>query len=244
MTNTNGLDRHSAVPLYAQLEEILRGKISSGQWSPGSQIPSESELVSEYGLSRMTVRTVLSALLRDGLICRVQGKGTFVSEDKISAHSPGYIGIREQLEDLGYRTETKLLWFKRETADAKTAAALGTAGEVFSVCRLRYADKIPISLHFSYIPCSAAPNLAAYDTESEQLCVILEKQFGLKMSSVSETLESVSAGAYEAEMLGVQKKHPLLLLEQTMKDSAYGTFEYARVLFRGDKIKLKFNYSR
>ena len=86
---TDLLHRDSSVPLYQQLEEILKGKIANGDWAPDQRIPSENELNRMFGLSRMTVRGVLTKLVNDGLLLRVAGKGTYVSPPaKISAVSP------------------------------------------------------------------------------------------------------------------------------------------------------------
>lgn len=106
----DALERESAVPLYLQLEEILIEKIKSGEWSPSHRIPSENELNRIFGLSRMTVRGVLTKLVNEGLLIRVPGKGTYVAPSaKISAVSPAYRGVREQLEALGYATSTELV---------------------------------------------------------------------------------------------------------------------------------------
>ena len=77
------LDPQSPKPLHVQLEEIIREKIKSGDWTENSRIPSENELSREYGLSRMTVRSVILRLAQEGLLYRVPGKGTFVSVDKL-----------------------------------------------------------------------------------------------------------------------------------------------------------------
>ena len=122
------LEHDSAVPLYVQLEEILRAKISSGEWRPNQRIPSENELNKIYGVSRMTGRGVLTTLVNDGLLFRVQGKGTFVSPTKISTISPAYLGLREQLEAMGYETTTNLLGVGIETASAKVCAKLRLDG--------------------------------------------------------------------------------------------------------------------
>ena len=91
------LEKNSPKPLYQQLKDILVDAIDSEKWKANEKIPSENELSSIYGLSRMTVRSVLTDLVKEGLLYRVQGKGTFVAE-KIVTVSPSYIGIREQLD--------------------------------------------------------------------------------------------------------------------------------------------------
>ena len=74
------IDHQAAEPLWQQLADVLRGKIESGELPAGRVIPSEATLSQEYGLSRGTVVKALDALERDGLVRRVQGRGTFVSK--------------------------------------------------------------------------------------------------------------------------------------------------------------------
>ena len=118
------LERSNPKPLYAQLEEIIREKIDRDEWKPHNAIPSENELSKIYGLSRMTARSVITQLAKEGLLYRVQGKGTFVSEPKITTKSPSYAGIREQLEQMGYEIETKVLDISKVIASKKIARKL------------------------------------------------------------------------------------------------------------------------
>ncbi len=238
------LDRNNPKPLYAQLEDLLRTSIMNGEWQVNHAIPSENELSKTYGLSRMTVRAVITMLVKEGLLYRVQGKGTFVSEPKISTRSPAYMGVREQLEQMGYEIRTRLVKFEKIPANNNIASALGiTPGDTVTyIERIRYTGDQPISLHRSYIPVSLCPSLEEADLEGEQLCVIVERQFGYKTASVSESLESVPANAEEAELLQIDRGYPLLMLEDVNKSADGSIFEYTKVLFRGDKVKLHFEY--
>lgn len=85
-------------------------------------------------------------------------------------------------------------------------------------------------------------NLAENDLVNRQLCVILESEYGLRMSKVGESLESTLPSAEEAALLRIRRSTPLLLLRQEIADAAGRPFEYSRVLFRGDKIRLEFQY--
>lgn len=238
------LDRNNPKPLYAQLEDLLRTSIMNGEWQVNHAIPSENELSKTYGLSRMTVRAVITMLVKEGLLYRVQGKGTFVSEPKISTRSPAYMGVREQLEQMGYEIRTRLVRLEKIPANNNIASALGiTPGDLVTyIERIRYTGGQPISLHRSYIPVSLCPSLEGADLEGEQLCVIVERQFGYKSASVSESLESVPANAEEAELLQIDRGYPLLMLEDVNKSADGSIFEYTKVLFRGDKVKLHFEY--
>lgn len=238
------LQRDSSVPLYQQLEEILLQRIRAGEWQPGERIASENELNREYGLSRMTARGVLTKLVNDGVLFRVPGKGTFVAPAKISTVSPAYRGIREQLEALGYETRTELIRVGPEDVSKTVRERLGRAeGEpILAVHRLRLAGGEPISVHHSYIPAVLAPSLASQDLVSEQLCVILETEYGLRMSRVTESLEVTAAQVEEAKRLGVTTGAALLQLEDLVRAPDGMPFEFTRIVFRGDRIRLQFEY--
>ncbi|MDR1236737.1 MAG: GntR family transcriptional regulator, partial [Propionibacteriaceae bacterium] len=145
------LQKNSPKPLYVQLEELLRAEIVGGAYGLNGMIPSELELSRRFSISRMTARAVVTQLVNEGLLHRVQGKGTFVVEPKIEARSLAYQGIREQLEAMGYSTTTELLEFKDVPADSRLAKILGVPlGEpLHFVKRLRSVDDVPISLHLS-----------------------------------------------------------------------------------------------
>ena len=72
------VDHDAETPLWQQLAAILRAQIQSGQLPPGRVMPSETTLMQEHQLSRGTVRKAIDALADDGLVNRVQGRGTFV----------------------------------------------------------------------------------------------------------------------------------------------------------------------
>lgn len=238
------IDRDSSVPLYQQLEDILYKKIVGGEWAPNQRIPSENELNKMFGLSRMTVRGVLNKLTVDGLLLRVPGKGTYVAPTKISAVSPAYQGVREQLESLGYATTTQLLSHQLITPSPAVRDRLGLAGDdrVYAIVRLRSVDGEPISLHRSYVPAALAPSLDEHDVVNEQLCVVLKEHYGLPMKKVDEQLEALTAEPGDAELLRIRPSEPVLKLSDVIHDSAGRPFEYSTIIFRGDKMRLRFDY--
>jgi len=238
------LERESAVPLYAQLERILHARITGGEWAPGQRIPSENELNRMFGLSRMTVRGVLTKLVGDGLLVRVPGKGTYVATPKISAISPAYRGVREQLEALGYETSTRLVSLTLEppSQGVRERLALGDGDETYLVVRVRSVQGEPISLHRSYVPARLAPGLDQHDVVGGQLCVVLEEQYGLPMRRVHEELEAVAVSAVDAKHLGMRRGEPALQLQDVISDALSRPFEYSSIVFRGDRMRLRFDY--
>ena len=244
METADVLRRDSAVPLYVQLEEILRAKIAGGEWKADERIPSENELNRIYGLSRMTARGVLTKLVADGLLVRVPGKGTYVAPAKIDAISPAYRGMREQLEAMGFETSTTVLeaGVVEPSSTVRRKLGLGPGQKVCAVPRLRSVRGEPISLHRSYVPTHLAPGLEQRDTATEQLCVVLERDYALAMRHVTEHLEATPARAEESALLGMQPGAPVLLLEDVISDAHGTVFEYSEIVFRGDKIRIGFDY--
>ena len=140
------LDKASAKPLYVQMEELFWGKLDSGEWSPGALIPSENELSHMYGISRTTVRNVITKLVQEEVLFRIPGKGTYVAEPKIVAQSLSYAGIREQLEKMGSCLSRKRRWTKRPLPNfpgSKVLSFLWSAGCGISK-RLLLACTLPI----------------------------------------------------------------------------------------------------
>src|SRR4029077_8104051 len=99
----------SAIPLYFQIEQELASLITSGALAPGSQLPSEEELVQRYGVSRTTVRKAVQELERLGLIEIRRGRGTFVRTEKITQEFTELTGFVEDMVAMGLQPSAKVL---------------------------------------------------------------------------------------------------------------------------------------
>lgn len=240
------LDRNSPIPLHAQFEQIVRNKIKEQDWRADAAIPSENELSAEYGISRMTVRGVLNRLAFDGLLYRVPGKGTFVAQPQIVSRPLSQMGIREQLETMGYKTSTKLLHVVVVICPGWVAEKLEVAPTVpvYEIKRLRYLEASPFSIHTSFIPQSICPGLESQDLAGMQLCDIQQEIYHQDIVRRVETLESVKATPEEADLLATKRNSPLLLFENLVYTHSNKPIECARVLFKADKIKLRMEYAK
>src|SRR5690625_5921620 len=135
-----------------------------------------------YGISRMTTRQRMAQLVNEDLLFRVQGKGTFVAPRKSATRSPAYKGIREQLEQMGYQTETELLVNELVPAGAQVTRHLPGAERVHHLLRLRRVEGEPISLHESFVPEHLAPTLPEPDAAARALGGLLEEDLGPRQS--------------------------------------------------------------
>lgn len=72
------VDHEGRTPVYLQIAAILRDKVSSGELRPGRQVPSETKLMQEYGVARLTARKAVRVLVSEGLVEVVTGRGAYV----------------------------------------------------------------------------------------------------------------------------------------------------------------------
>ena len=240
------LNRQSPQPLHLQFEELLREQLENEEWPVHARIPSENEWSRKYGISRMTVRAVLTRLVDAGLLYRIPGKGTFVAEPKIVSCPLSQLGITQQLEQMGYETRTEVVHLGIVSCPARIARKLKLepGGDVTVIKRLRFVRGEPFSIHTSYIPLSVCADLEMQDLEHNQLCDIMEQVYHHPILRRVETLESATASIEDAELLSVKPSFPLLLLNTTVYSDGDLPVEASAVVFRGDKFKIKLEFNR
>ena len=110
---------------YVQIAERIRGEIASGQYASGARIPAENELARMLDVSRPTVRQALDLLAREGLLVRVKGSGTFVSQSKLVHESTSFVtGYREESRRKNRILRTKVVCLRTQEAGEKVGDAL------------------------------------------------------------------------------------------------------------------------
>src|SRR5436309_12630764 len=146
----NTIYRNSPLPRYYQLKEIMRERVRAGEWQPGDLIPSERELGETYGISRMTARQAITDLVNEGLFYREQGKGTFVSQNKITQQLIRLTGFTEDIKASGQLPSTKVLSASMCPADETAAEWLHVKLGDLLFCwhRLRFADAKSLAVEF------------------------------------------------------------------------------------------------
>ncbi len=240
--DTRAIDKDSPLPLYFQLEELLREEVERGRWQPGGRIPSEAKLCDTFDVSRTVVRRALRELEYQGLLYREQGKGTFVAQPKISESlMQDLSGFYEDMVAKGLTPVTKVL--RQEVQPATTQVAdylqIEPGDEVVVVDRLRSIAGEAIVLVTTYLPYEICPELVEDDLGTQSLYALLEDRYGLQLSHGRRTIQAVAANDYEARLLGVELGAPLILLDSVsyLKDGR--PIEYFHAVHRGDRSKFE-----
>jgi GntR family transcriptional regulator len=237
LLDTVEVDRDSPVPLYYQLRETLLNLIKEGQIKEGEPIPTERELGDKFQVSRITVRRAVDELVREGYLTTHQGKGTFAARPKIQRHMTHMKSFSEEMAEEGHLPGSQLLSLRNEKAAGYVASALHVTNDdwVWVVERLRLADDEPVCLSCAYLNLPPPITLTPFELEQQvSLWSILEKK-GFAFIRSEETIQAVSAGERDADLLQVTPGAPLLLVEGVVYSDHDIPIEYHKILNRGDR---------
>lgn len=230
-------------PLHAQIERWLIDVIGRGDLVTGDRLPREGDLAAALGVSRMTLRQALSTMEAHGTVVRKPGRsgGTYVSEPRIECDLTGLAGFTEQMRRANIRAGARVVSASTIAATAAVAGALSVprGDGVHEIVRVRTARREPLALECSYFPAKVFPDLLAHRLTGS-LYELLRRHYGQMPYVASENLEPVIAGSAEAELLGVDARSALMLIERTASTAAGLPIEYARDLFRPDKVRISF----
>ncbi len=244
------LDRRAPLPLYFQLREALLGDIRDRGLSPGDRLPTEAELERRYGVSRSTIRQAMNELAAEGLIHRVQGKGTFLGSPKIQ-HVPVLTSYSELLRSQGYRPAHRLLVSATRPAPPEVAEALGIEeGEPCRFLRrLFLADDDPVGLAETWLPREVLGEhdaLLEHGTiEDGSLYELLQAEpIALRLDRAVETINPGVAEDGEAGLLGCEEGSPLLVIHRVTYTPEERPVEWTRLLFAGGRYEYRVEMQR
>lgn len=226
-------DRHlsrSSGTYHSQLSEMFREKIYSKEWLENQKIPSEHQLMKEYGLSRGTVRHAIKTLVDEGLLIQVHGKGTFVTETAIS-HPAGVrpLSFAESLKEQGKKFTTKVLDKMIVPAPVDVAHELKTEAETPSLFlrRVRIVDGVPLICQESWTNLAECPGYEDSDFEKESAFNAAQRCGGRKIVASTIHYTARVAGAEHGRYLNCDESAPLLVLEQNIRFSDGKPFEWS-----------------
>jgi GntR family transcriptional regulator len=240
------LDKNSDVPLYHQLQEQLRDAILSGDLRPGEPIPNEEELAARLSVSRFTVRQAMGELVRQGLVVRTRGRGSFVQQTKETMSSPPgkLLSFSEMFPGQG--VTTRILRQEKMVAAGGAVRELGlvTGQNVVVVERLRMTNGVPVSLETSHYPFDRFPALATRDLNGQSVYKILDEEYDSLPQQAVEVVEVTVATSYEASLLGISTGVPVYLGRRTSYDASGKPVEYTKSVYRADRYRFVTHLSR
>ncbi len=208
----------TAEPLYARVRAALTQRLISGDWPPGSMLPSEQKIAAELGVSQGTVRKALDAMASEGLLMRKQGRGTFVAEaeDRDILFKFYRLTPREETRDLGQFPQSRNLKLDHVDGDedVRRALSLVTKEKLWRLERIRLVDDRPILWEEIHLPEARFPNLTRHAPLPNNLYKLFSETFNVTVASVNEKLSARAASGSIAEHLELPSGSPLLFIER------------------------------
>lgn len=233
------LKKSDGIPLYTQIRKSLRDDIINKVLVPGQKIPSEDELASKFGVSRMTVRQGISDLLDEGILYRRHGVGTFVAQPHFDRDHSRLTSFIESARDEGIDLVVQVLIADILPAKLKVAQslALQEGDLVVRVKTLRYAIGIPITVHDTYVPYKQFPQLLQEDLEAHHLWDIFDS-YGFPVRRAVQRLEAREADEEIAHLLEIDEGFPILYKERIVYLDDGTPVEFTYCYNRGDRYSL------
>ncbi len=234
------LNPKSPLPLYHQLYEVLHDRIVTGRWKTGDRIPPESGLISQYKVSRITVRKVLDMLEKEGLIVRERGRGTHVAHTRLAHVTTRIVSFTDDMRQRGFEASTRVLFSGLVAAPEAISRELGVpeGEELARIDRLRLADGEPMCVEQAYFVHRYVPGILEHDLASRSLREIKVSRYGIRWSRARQTIQAILATPDMARALAVRTNAALLFIERVSYSQDDVPVEFLRVFYRADRYVL------
>ena len=239
------LNRNSFEPLYYQLTEKIRVMINQ-QFKPGDLLPSETDLITRYNISRNTVRQAIEVLEQQGFVISRRGKGTYVASKGSRYELAKLVSFSEDMRQRGLKPDTRLLGLAQRLAPDYIAAELRLQPDeqVHEIRRLRLADGEPMAISTAYIPCSLLPGLSGEAIAAGSLFELLSSQLAQRISYANRSLSPALASPEQAELLKVEVGSALMLVTGPAFLENDQPVEFVITYYRGDRYDFMFHAVR
>lgn len=234
-------DVPSAGPLYQQVRDALAERIATGSLRPGQRLPAERQLCETFGVSRVTVRRALGALVEEGLVEVAPGRGWFVATAPLSEPPNVLLSFTAMARERGLHPTAIVRehTVRGASIDEAEALAIAPGAEVVHLERVRLLDGIAVAVDRSLVPLIRCPALADADFTTASLYDLLHDEAGLVPSRAETAVEAVQAGEELAQLLDLAPTSPVLVTTQTTFDQRGRPIEVSRIAYRGDRYRFR-----
>lgn len=234
-------DRSSPVPLWAQVSEDIRRRVTSGEFADG--FPGEIALTEQYEVSRHTIREALRVLRSEGLLRSERGRGTTIEAGLYSQNLGTLYSLFRTIEDQGVtqRSEVRRL---ATTTNPSVAANLHLPADTTLVVleRLRFAGDEPLAVGTAWLPMDVASPLLTADFTRSGLYDTLASACGVRPDTGSERVSAQNSPAHIAEMLNIPHGEAVLYIER-VAFAGDVPVEWRETYIRGDRFSFEAEWS-
>lgn len=201
-------------PLYAKVKDHIVTQIRSGQWTPGSRVPSENELVESFKISRMTANRALRELYAEGFVDRVPGVGTFVKEPPARTSLMELRNIAEEIEARGHRYSSRLVNCNRILANPAIAGEFEAEEgiDLFHVVIVHEENSVPVQLEDRHVNAAVVPDFMDQDFAATTPTAHLLR--AVPVDELEHTVEAAMPSPEQQRLLHITALEPCLTLHR------------------------------
>jgi GntR family transcriptional regulator len=231
-------DPADPLPLYVQVERLVREMIKQPKYQRGELLPDEISLSRGWGVSRSTVRAAMSTLVTEGVLQRQSGVGTRVRRDRLVSGVAAWHSFTKEMARRGITVQRLQKTCTQVGATGEVAGALGLAARtpVILIEQIRGWDDIPSAVFDSYL--HPRLGLTTGDNYTRPLYELIGERSGILPERSIEEFTAIAADKVLARKLDVQRGTPLLARKRIVLDTAGKPMEFARVFYRSDRFTL------
>lgn len=238
------VDRESQQKLYVQIYSILKERIEQREWPSGVKIPTEDELCRIYDVSKATIRLAVAELVREGLLKRRQGKGTFVSNPNNHLGMAMRTMLTENMFGEGVRVEKEILSKGTREPSPEIREYLKQEAPVYQITCRRLVDGEPACMEESYIPFRLVPEMDAEEICRNSFYEFIQEKTRRRISRVLQTIELAQTAREAANVLKIPEGSPVFLMHRLFIGVEGSRLAYTRLYGAGRKYKILTEFER
>lgn len=242
------LSRDVGLPLYEQIKRSLVAMIDTGILKPGDRVLPTSELCGRFGVSHITVTKALHDLARQGIVSRIQGKGTFVSDRRIERRLTNLLSFTREMARQGLTVRSQILNVEEIPGTPMQHGRFGRPpdeqGIYVRIQRLRFVDGGPACLATSIFPEAVGRRMMGLRLEDASFYDLLENELGLHLFREERWITPIVASTALARLLQVPRGAALFRLEGMTFLEGDVPIEATDTIFRGDRFRFVANLFR
>src|SRR5215471_13371890 len=217
---------HPSVPRHLQIQRVLRARIESGEWEGDRPIPTEMELLDEFGVSRTTIRGALGVLAREGLIVRHRGRGSFVRSRVRRARPQTVTNLI-----MGYQAEIRVVRMETVPAPAHIVKPLAVERGTPMTRLLR------LGVVVNYMRPSLGARIRPSDLTRISLLEFLRDRLRIRLGTIRQSLEARLPDMETAKLLRTDLTQPVLALRLVVSDATGTPVEVSDTFYRADRYR-------
>jgi GntR family transcriptional regulator len=230
------------VPHHRRIEQVLRERITAMR--PGDRLPSDAELVAEFGVSRMTARSAMQRLAEEGLVARHPGRGSFVAAAP-PAHrrADRLMTFSREMARRGRTPSSRLVAraIRPSTRSEADALDLPLGEPIVEIRRIRLADSEPIALESVILVGSCARAVMTADLERGSLHEAITRR-GQTLRRGTGTVTAAAATSEDARLLDIRRGDPLLVERRVIADVHGRKIESTESRYPADRYALDVSF--